>query len=569
MKLKNILSISAVVATLLAAPTALLTSCTDSDSELVAFADDNTLSSPNDTLYSLIGILNKLQVVADRTVLLGELRGELTSLTDAANVNLQDVANFTTSTSNPYNNARDYYAVIQNCNYYLATADTSLSLRGRKVFAKEYAAVKTYRAWTYLQLALNYGSVPFYTEPIMAEKDADPSLYPHYDVQQVADYFINDLSPYLNTEIPNYGEIDSLQSSKFFIPTRLMVADLCLWGGHYREAAKHYHDYFTQVGHEQPTGVTQNYWMNQDFESILMSYSGSFLSLNSNEVIAYIPMKSRLYDGVVSYLTDVFNSTADNNYYYQATHSAAYDELSRSQKYTLVYNDPVTLVPDTVSPAADKVYYDPLMKGDLRLFDIYSLRPAPTASSAYSSVRQSCYKYNQRNIVRLYRLQHAYLRYAEALNRAGFPEAAFLVLKRGLCNDNLTGVGGISYISDAEKAAAGDLISFNPFVFTRDNTLGLHARGSGRADADKTYAIPALPTKNDSILWVENAICDEMALETAAEGLRYYDLMRLALHRGDPTFLADKVARRNGAANFDAALYARLSDPKNWYLPLQ
>ena len=31
---------------------------------------------------------------------------------------------------------------------------------------KEYAAVKAFRAWTYLQLALVYEKVPFVTEPI-------------------------------------------------------------------------------------------------------------------------------------------------------------------------------------------------------------------------------------------------------------------------------------------------------------------------------------------------------------------------------------------------------------------
>ena len=68
---------------------------------------------------------------------------------------------------------------------------------------------------------------------------------------------------------------------------------------------------------------------------------------------------------------------------------------------------------------------------------------------------------------------------------------------------------------------------------------------------------------------MEDRICDEMALETSAEGLRFPDLMRLSLHRNDPTFLAGKVARRQGSANYDASLFTLLSDKKNWYLPLE
>ena len=154
-----------------------LTSCTESDSELVSFVEDNHLDTPNDTVYSLMGIVGKMQVIADRTILLGELRGDLTSLTERATLDLQRIANFEADASNPYNNARDYYALIQNCNYFLANADMELTKRGYIVFEREYAVIKTYRAWAYLQLAINYGSVPFFTEPILKEKDADPSKY--------------------------------------------------------------------------------------------------------------------------------------------------------------------------------------------------------------------------------------------------------------------------------------------------------------------------------------------------------------------------------------------------------
>ena len=80
-----------------------------------------------------------------------------------------------------------------------------LSLRGEKVFIREYAAVKAFRAWTYLQLAIYYGKVPFFTEPLMTEVEADPSRYPFYDVKQVCEYFIPDLEPYVETDFPLAG----------------------------------------------------------------------------------------------------------------------------------------------------------------------------------------------------------------------------------------------------------------------------------------------------------------------------------------------------------------------------
>ena len=63
------------------------TSCEDmltTESNMVMFDTPDNLKQATDTVYSVMGIIQKIQVIADRTVLLGELRGELTDLTDFA-----------------------------------------------------------------------------------------------------------------------------------------------------------------------------------------------------------------------------------------------------------------------------------------------------------------------------------------------------------------------------------------------------------------------------------------------------------------------------------------------------
>ena len=80
----------------------------------------------------------------------------------------------------------------------------------------------------------------------------------------------------------------------------------------------------------------------------------------------------------------------------------------------------------------------------------------------------------------------------------------------------------------------------------------------------------SLATRQDTIDYqiplVEDLIITEMALDGAFEGFRLYDLMRVAMRRGDNAYLADPVSMRNGEQ--DAALRAKLMNQENWYLPL-
>jgi hypothetical protein len=73
----------------------------------------------------------------------------------------------------------------------------------------------------------------------------------------------------------------------------------------------------------------------------------------------------------------------------------------------------------------------------------------------------------------------------------------------------------------------------------------------------------------DTVLYVENLICDENALETAFEGNRFFDLVRIAKRRNDASWLADKIANRKGSTKYDATLYDLVKKPENWYLPLK
>jgi starch-binding outer membrane protein, SusD/RagB family len=544
-----------------------LTSCQglfNPDSTEVLFADENDLNSASDTVYSVVGIISKMQVVADRTVLLGELRGDLVSLTSSAGSDLLDIANFDVTSGNSYNDPSDYYAIINNCNYYIANVDTSLKKKNVSVFKKEYAAIKAFRAWTYFQLAQVYGTVPFVLDPVLRESDTKKN-YPLKNIQQICEYFIDDLVPYINTEYPGYGDIGGLKSKNFYIPIRLLLGDLCLWAGRYTESATYYHDYLAL--NSGFVGSDYSYW-----SSSVVGFDGSpslgYTSLSeiSTETISYIPMQSNTIQGLVSYLKNVFNSTDDNLYYNRATYSPSLKSLSKSQENCKVYYNDLTQTRDTLyAPTTNED--NELYVGDLRLASYYKKVSVQPTSSLYSDMSVTNKKFGRH--IWTYRKALVYLRYAEAMNRAGYPSAAFAVLKYGMTADNVS-----KYVDSTEVAALSGttLLTWDRTIFTDDNTIGLHTKGSGNSPANSFFVIPSLASKADSILFVEDKICDEMALETAFEGYRMPDLMRIAMRRNSNAYLAKKVASRNGAEGtegYNSSLYTKLLDAENWYLPLE
>ena len=101
--------------------------------------------------------------------------------------------------------------------------------------------------------------------------------------------------------------------------------------------------------------------------------------------------------------------------------------------------------------------------------------------------------------------------------------------------------------------------------------------GSGDSHANAHYTLPQpdqeLATRQDTVNYqiplVEDMIVTEMALEGAFEGYRFNDLMRIALRRNDPAYLADPVSMRYGLQAPNTELRQKLMEPKNWYLPLK
>lgn len=581
-----------------------LVSCSDvfdAESNYISETDYNHLNTAADTIYSVTGILSKLQAIADRTVLLGEVRGDLMSVTNITEADLRDVANFSVNDDNKYNSPADYYAIINNCNYFIENADTAKrNNRDEVLFLKEYAAVKAIRAWTYLQLVTTYGKVPFVTKPVLTKAAAEQD-YPMYDIKQVCDYFINEdgLDALAEIDLPGYGDIKSLPSSHFFFPVRVVLGDLNLWAGNYLQAAKYYHDYLVHYSTANntykinPISSGAVSWYGTSWMSMSDSWTGIIYESDErnvsldNELITMIPMDSIPSEGYYSTLRGLMNTSSATDYSYQVSLVPSQQIKNLSEAQTYCYNN------EGVCEYAPKGL-DDYMSGDLRLISSWGFTNNGYALSSGEKIDyQTIYKHSTKN-VHVYRKTLIYLRLAEAMNRAGYPHYAFQILSSGV-NTNVINDIIAPHYSQADSTLLVNNFDFHAAEFATDkttsyilaltpeddytdrnliNTIGIHSRGCGFTPANEFYQMPYDPSITDpqqqlqyQIEKVEDLIVDEEALEFAFEGYRYYDLLRIALRReaSDPQYLARKVNARNGNGT-DAGLAGILADKTNWFL---
>ncbi len=519
----------------------------DVNSEGNIFPENHKIDSPNDSIYSMIGIFTQLQKLANSYVVLGELRADLMTITKNASPELREINNLEIPAENPYNVIEDYYSIINHCNYLINNIDTAFTAGGEKSLYKEYAAAKAIRAWTYMQIVLNYGKAKYYTEPLLTVQAAN-AIFPEYSIQEIVPVLIKDLEPVKNAKTP--GQISlgvDMSSEKLFFPIPILLGDLYMWNGQFENAAREYYSmieknkYVIDDSYSSTWTVDNGVFVRRDY--LEQNYLDIF-KLTTYEQITLIAGSTELGEEDEMYKKTIYN--------YELAPSRV--AIKNWDEQTYYYNENATIPGDLRGPLGSYINSEtPNYSSNIGdvIFKYYRMRSETEVSKA----------------IMVYRVATLYLRYAEAVNRAGKPNLAFAVLKNGMNPESLA---VDSIVPRHEKYSlytdsTGTYIDYVNFInIAFEDNVGVHSRGCGNVDKATDFVIPALNSTQDSILYVEDKIIVELALETAFEGNRFQDLMRIAMRRKDPAFLANKVAAKHGEN--EQAIRSKLMDENNWYL---
>lgn len=680
--------------------------------------------SGNDTVYFYLGILRNVQDMVEQNELLGDLRSDLVTTTSYSSDSIADIINYQKlqDGENGLLNRAAYYKVINQCNFYLAKVDTNAVKNNIYYMRKEYAQVVAIRAWTYLQLVQTYGRVPFITKPVDNANtgwENNPETWATPD--NLVDLLKDELEKAKTFEhtlgAPNYGSFNTgnitIDSKYMRFYNDLVLGDLYLLRGKDRAdfvaAAKNYYYFLKEKAKsgisvlDTPARFNEFSMGGKDYYSpSISSWISAGLqatSLSSYENITIIPSaanssfgkvlsrEAQIYgfdihstnsttggdDNATDATTSGNISVKPNLRSRQIAPSEAYLNLCAAQYYTKSVFTSASELPTEVE------YYEGV--GDARMHatapifqttdgkERYIVKNTPVTSvSMDGQANVASFKYYKS----LYRLSQVYLRYAEAINRAGYPRTAFAILRDGINFNNMPKLledkvyddenqtwhytydldsvktaYGINYIGADELYRAqnepeyANFIDFSTNIWNNNSIHGLGCGTSTVADTlydfecaegivrqriqqeqalanalglslSETPDTPAeevqpqsranddeegeetepdrsgykegeparVPAEVDmnEVLAVESLIADELALQTAYEGTRMFDLIRIARHRDaagqfGTQWLAWKVARRNELlkpyevpTQYNATLYNLLVNPENWYI---
>ena len=546
---------------------------------------ETTLDSKNvyrnifDADAAVIGVYGKFMGLAKQYVLMNELRADLLSVTDNADNELREISTHSTTQNNSYTSPKPFYSLINECNDVLKNFDIMLKDNKFKIteYNQRYSDVACIRSWLYLQLGIHFGNIPYVTSSL-DNVDAvvkDSLQFKPISFNTLLDTLIKFTSnlPYISPYSAGSSlllTVDGSSTTNFFIEKNALLGDLNLWRGKYNAAATYYRALMEGSGYFFASGSGAYYdnFKVSNFSSIPGYLDISYLRYHENDLRSFIDNNTQGWRSIFansSYASAELMWVLPFNYNFAPSNPFIEIFSNVGGKYLV---KPSQLAID---------YWNSQKQTNNFPYDARGLMTYRTINGQPVIVKNLYTYLNESSLLPtnvlqkngnwfLLRAAAIHLRYAEAANRDGYSKLAYAFVNKGLGNTYTAPTSDVTNYQNTFDLP-------DPYKFDARNGTYPYFRGSwyrhegirGRANLVSTPAADTASTVD-----MENSIINESGLELAYEGYRWPDLLRVALRRNDPSFIADKVYAKLVKENNPAAdkVRAKLLS-RDYYLPFK
>ena len=584
--------------------------------------ESNYFTDWNEYRAAELGLYALQQELVAQLVVLGELRGDLLTVTENADRDLIEVNLHQVYPGNKYGSPLNFYTLIGACNRLSTRLEKDhpevLKDSTTNIYDRLYGEVLCMRAWAYFNAVRIFKEVPYVwpslttaeeiTEYVSQSKTVinpvtiiyGPDGYNNdtiYGDTIVLERMFLDLPAIVDTFTRQLEEKVKLVGVIHNLVNEDPTWDVSIWSrsgmysllgqmyleiGNLGMAAQNFDRILRYQRYNEVEGSSIRYGLDNKFSRT--NWKNIFSGLDRDEHIMTLWFnKSYQQQNLLQYL---FSTQSPNQYMLKPTPYAVEKwESMWSGFKRLEYENPDKTILDPEYPGVAGDYYrghlvsyvyqrNGINLGNDEVRDMLKLKAKqnkPALQEMMAGVDTVVYKYtigknsfDQDANFPIFRAAGIHLYYAEIFTRWRFPDASGIVKPNVFESLNVLNNG--SYDNEPRQMGVRGRVGFGTGfeAISLTDPIYIHDPVTNQVSGYLDYT----GNLNAKQIYLEDQVMEERIREMAFEGERFYDLMRVARRRGDPSYLADKVA-----AKFESPLKEQirehLMNEENWYLKIQ